>query len=131
MRSAILPCCGVHPYEVDPLSSIPEPHHLAALRPIRPDADRAAVKWRQKTRARHVGADLFQQRLDAEIDPAAEARVVVRRQIELRLEELDQREGFADLALSDGVRLVGDDGDVDGADLLGELAVAVGDRTGA
>src|SRR5580700_9420493 len=58
-------------------TSIPKLGHRSALRAAGGDADRAAVERRHEPRVRHLVADFLQQRFDAEIDPAAEARIVV------------------------------------------------------
>src|SRR5436305_12825696 len=88
--------------------SIPELDHRAALRTAGRDANRAAIERRDEVRVGRLVPNLLEQWLDAEIDPAAEACVMVRGQEELGPKQLDQREGLADLPLGDRVRLIGD-----------------------
>ena len=45
---------------------------------------------------------------------------MMRRQKQLRLEQLDERPSILDLRGGDGVDLIGNDGDIDRAELLGK-----------
>src|SRR5205823_5933271 len=68
--------------------------------------------------------------LEPQIEPAAEARIMVAGQVKPRVEQLHEREGFLRLALSDCVRLIGDDYDIGAAEFLRENAVAFSHRAG-
>src|ERR1700730_13768237 len=66
--------CSFHPRRE---SSIPKLHHRPPLRAAGGDADGAAVERRHEAGVGQLVADFLQERLDAEIDPAAEARIVM------------------------------------------------------
>jgi hypothetical protein len=54
-----------------------ERHDLALVGAPAGDAHRRAIERREKGRARHVGADLVEHRLEAEIDPGRRSGVVI------------------------------------------------------
>src|SRR5215831_19456117 len=95
------------------------------------NADRRTIERREESRVRHIRAYLIEERLEAEIDPSGRRCIMVRWQEELRLEQLDEGPRITDLRLGDGVHLIGDNGDIDGAEFFGESAHPGRDRSGA
>ena len=74
---------------------------------------------------------LAKQRLKPEVDPGRRRGIVMRRQEQLWLEQLDERPRVVDLCVGDRMHLIGDDCYIHRSKLFGERPHARGDRSGA
>jgi hypothetical protein len=108
-----------------------ERHELTLVGAGAGDADRRTIERREEGSVRHFRAYLVEERLKAEIDPGGRRCIMVRWQEKFWLEQLDEGPRIIDLRVGDRVHLIGDDGDIDGAELFSERLHARRDRSGA
>jgi hypothetical protein len=95
------------------------------------EAHRALVQRCNRFGVGQLFRDRLEQWLHSKIDECAEDLIVMCRNEGPRLEQFDKRERDRHLHLRNRMSLVGDDGKIDRAELLGERAIAVGHRAGA